>query len=174
MIIAGVMVDWVSVWEPGSKGKFGACVILKDNDPQLEAIRAELAKQTAKGISMGKFTEAQSKAKSFLKCLRDGSEEVVTEGRPQHYMNTMFFNANNKQQPGIVGPNAKPLMDQSVLYSGCICNVDVNFFPYNNESKGIGCALNNIMLVKSAERLDGRVDAATAFNNFAVPEDNLV
>ena len=170
MIITNLRSDWLFVWEKNSKGKYSACILIPKNDPQLQAIQAQISRAIKVGIEKGKFTEAQTRSASFKPCLRDGDVEIETEGRPVHYKGHMFFNANNKTQPGIVGPDTKPLMDQSKLYSGCFCHYDVNFYPFNNESKGIGAALNHIMLYKEGERLDGRVSAEEAFAGMQVDE----
>lgn len=163
MVIKNVRVDWLFCFEPGQKGKYGVCVLVPKGSPQHKQIADAVDAAKAKGIAANKFTKAQTQSSAFKPCLRDGDVEIETEGRPAHYKGMMFFNANNKDQPGIVGPKAEPLMDRNRLYSGCICHVDVNFFPYNNESKGIGAGFNNIMLVSEGERLDGRTTAEDAF-----------
>lgn len=171
MVIKNALVDWLFVWEPGNKGKYSVCIILPKNDPQWKMVEAEYEKQIAKGIAANKFTKQQTQSAAFKKLFRDGDVEIETEGRPAHYKGTRFFNANNKTQPGIVGPNGQPLLDANRLYSGCTCHVDVGFFPFNNESKGIGAGFNHIMLVKEGVRLDGRVSAEEAFKGLTVEEN---
>lgn len=171
MIIQNVRLDWLFCWERSKKGKFGACIMLPLDHPQLDQVQKEIDRKIALGIEQGKFTQANTKSAAFKKCMRDGNEEMEAEDRPAHYKDHKFFNANNKDQPGIVGPDTMPLMDRDQLFSGCFCNVDVNFYPFNNESKGVGAGLNNIMLTKQGERLDGRQDAATAFAG--LQDDNL-
>jgi hypothetical protein len=175
MIITNVLADWLFILEANKKGKYGMCCILKDDDPQVKLIEAELDKQKAKGIAKGLFTEANTKSKTFMKCLRNGTEECETEDRPKHYMGCMFFNANSQTTPpGIVGPDTQPLMSKEGVHSGSYFNVDINFYPYAHPDggKGIACGLNNVMFVKAGDRLDGRQDAATAFEGMATT-DNL-
>ena len=62
-------------------------------------------------------------------------------------------------------------MDRDKLYSGCYCHLDVNFAPFNNESRGVGAYLNNIMLVKEGERLYGRQAPEEAFSGLQVADD---
>lgn len=171
MIIKNVLVDWLFIWEKGNKGKYGVCVIFPKGSDQEKQVKAAIDKATAAGVSTGKFTAANTKSASFKKCLRDGDYEIETEDRPEHYKGMSFFNANNYDQPGIVGTNAEPLMDQKRLYSGCTCHVDVGFFAFNNESKGVGAGFNNIMLVEEGERLDGRQNAEEAFAGLATDDD---
>ena len=175
-VIENVLVDWLFVWEPSKKGKFSCCCIFPEGSSQHAQVKAEIEKARVKGISDGKFTEADSKKKAFKGCLRNGTEEVEEEDRPKHYLGQMFFNANNTDQPGIVGPDNRPLLDRDKLYSGCICHVDINFYPFSHPEggKGVGAGFNNIMLVKEGDRLDGRQSAAEAFANYTTePEDDL-
>jgi len=173
MIIKNVRIDWLFVWEPGKQGKYGCCVLLPKGSEQEAQVKEAIAKAKAAGIAAGKFTEANTKSASFKGCLRDGDFEIETEDRPAHYKGTSFFNCNNASQPGVVGPDTAPLLDQDKLYSGCYCHVDVNFYPYNHPKggKGVGAGLNNIMLVKEGERLDGRVSAEEAFADLKVTDD---
>lgn len=173
MIITNVRVDWVFVWEPGNKGKYGVCVLLPKGSKQEKEVIAAIDQAKLKGIQTNKFSDAETKKASFKKCLRDGDEEIETEGRPAHYKGMSFFNANNTSQPGIVGPDTKPLMDRDRLYSGCYVNIDVNFAPFANESKGVGAYINHIMLVREGERLDGRQSAEEAFAGLATESDDL-
>jgi len=170
MIVDNVRVDWLFCFEVSKKGKYGVCIVMDKGSKQHKQVETAIEAARKRGIESGKFTDAQTRSSAFKKCLRDGDEEVAAGERPEWYKGKVFFNANNQNQPGIVGPDAKPLMDASRLYSGCYCHVDVGFFPFNNESKGIGAGFNNIMLVKEGERLDGRVAAEEAFAGFATTE----
>lgn len=174
MIIKNVMVDWLAIWEVNKDGKYACCVILPDGHPDQERVNAAIEKAIAKGIEQGKFTAANVKSAAFKKCLRDGTAEVESEERPQHYKGTHFFNASNaKAQPGVLGPDGQPLLSPETLYSGCTCHVDINFFPFNHPKggKGIGAGFNNIMLIKSGDRLDGRQSAAEAFAGLELESD---
>lgn len=175
MIITDCRVDWLFVFEPGKQGKYGACVMLPKGSKQEKDVQAVIDKAIAQGVSTGKFTAANTKSASFKKCLRDGDFEIETEDRPKHYEGMSFFNCSNKDQPGILGPDLKPLLDTNKLYSGCFCNIDVNFYPYNHPKggKGVGAGLNNIMLVREGDRLDGRQSAESAFDGMAVANDTL-
>lgn len=173
MIIKNVRLDWLFIFEPGKQGKFGCCAILPNGSEQEKQVRKAIDKAKAVGIAAGKFTEANTKSASFKQCIRDGNFEIKTEERPAHYKDSMFFNASNKDQPGIVGPDLNPLLDKEKAYSGCYFNIDVNFYAYNHPKggKGVGAGLNHVMLIKEGERLDGRVNAEEAFAGLAVESD---
>ena len=80
----------------------------------------------------------------------------------------MFVNCSSDDPPGVVGPDAKPLMNQADIYAGCWVRADINPFPYKKKgNSGIGWGLNNVMLISEGERLDGRQKAEDAFEGYA-------
>ena len=86
----------------------------------------------------------------------------------KHLLGKITCNARNKNKPGIVGPNAKPLFDQDDFYSGCIARASLGCFAYDNSgNKGVSFSLNNLMKVKDADRLDGQTKAEDDFSEFA-------
>ena len=99
--------------------------MLPKTDPQVKEVEAAIAKAVQAGIAGGKFTDAQVKSAQFKKCLRDGDAEIETEGRPKHYAGHVFFNVTNKSQPGIVGPDTKPLINQSLKMSRCLFTLKI-------------------------------------------------
>lgn len=172
MLLKDVRFDWLFVWEKNSKGKYGVCCLFPKGGPVHKAVEAEVKKQVAKGIEKGIFTEAETKSSAFKWCLRDGDKEIETEDRPSHYKGMMFINAYNWDQPGIVGPDTQPMLDQKLFYSGCYGHADIGFYPFKKDGgKGVGSGLNNIMKTKDGERLDGRVSAAEAFDGLQVEDD---
>jgi hypothetical protein len=88
------------------------------------------------------------------------------------YKGHFFVNASSKNKPGVVGPDAKPMFDAEEFFSGCYGRADINFFPYNQAgNRGIGCGLNNLMMTRQGERLDGRQKAEDAFAAFAESDE---
>jgi len=151
------------------------CIMIPNSHPQLTDVKAAIEKAKAAGVASGKFTEANTKSANFKNALHNGTEEYKNEERPKHYDGHWYVNANKKDsQPGIVGPDLQPIMNDEMCYSGAWYNVDVNFYPFNMKSKGVGCGLNNVMCLKHGDRLDGRQNAEDAFAGLAVEaEDDL-
>lgn len=148
-------------------------LICKDDKKGIAALEAQIAKAKDKG----KEKKWGGKIPKFrYKSLRDGDEELESGDKDDPcYKNHFFINASCdvKDKPQIVGPDAKPLMDQGLLYSGCIVRADVGAFPYKNGGNcGVGWYLNSIMVIRDGERLDGKVDAADAFASYATEEDD--
>jgi hypothetical protein len=104
--------------------------------------------------------------------LRDGDAELESgEKEGKEYTGMHFINCSSNDPPGVVGSDAKPLMDQADIFAGCYVRADVNPFPYDNSgNRGVGWGLNNIMLTKPGDRLDGRQRAEDAFGSYAAAE----
>ena len=122
-----------------------------------------------------KFGEAAAKKLGKYKLpLRDGDEERDGD----EYQGMSFLNANSAKRPGILNKN-KEEADQDDLeeyaYSGAIFNVSVNLYPFESTEggkPGVAVGLNNVMLVKKAERLDGTVSASKEFEDFEVADED--
>ncbi len=150
------------------------CLMIPNSHPQLEEVKNAIETAKKKGIAAGKFSDANTKSANFKNPLHDGTAEHASDERPAHYKGHMYVNANQKGgQPGLVGPDLQPLMSNEGLYSGAYFNVEINFYPFDTKSKGIGCGLNNVMFVKDGDRLDGRQNAEAAFAGMEVTEDSL-
>jgi len=129
-----------------------------------------LQKAVEAAISRGKEKLWKGKVPAFrYLAIRDGDAELESgEKTGSEYKGRLFLNCSSDTPPGVVGPNAKPLMDQGDIYAGCRVRLDVNPFPYTKSgNNGIGWGLNNVMLVGDGERLDGKMRAVDAFAGFA-------
>jgi len=104
--------------------------------------------------------------------LKDGNTKVNDEGEVDPiYKDKWFVNARSKQRVPIVGVDLQPV-DPSEVYSGCYFHAQLRFYPFDwnkGQSRGVGCGLQNIMLVGRGKRIDGRETAEQAFKDF-VPE----
>ncbi len=154
--------------------KFSCSLLIDKSDTQgVQLIKSAIDKAIAKG----KSSLWNNKVPKFrYEPLRDGDEELADGSKTDPiYKNKFFLNCSANTAPGVVGPDAKPLMDQTKLYAGCIVRADINPFPYKHSgSAGIGWGLNNIMLVGDGPRLDGKSNAEDAFAAFADKEDDLM
>jgi len=107
---------------------------------------------------------------SLRKPLRDG--DVERPDNPE-YEGMWFLSATSDRKPGVVDRNGEELTNDDEFYSGCFTRFLVNFFPYAAAgNKGVGCGLNHLQKVKDGERLSGRGDAASAFNDDFEFEDD--
>lgn len=179
MITTLVRFSYLNAFEPkqtpSGDMKYSASLLIPKTDKDgLAAIKEAIKKAVEVGIEKGKFKQAQIKGLRLP--LRDGDEEFDNGNRGPEYQGHYFLNSSSSNAPGVVqvqkGGPPVPILDTDDFYSGCYGRADINFFPYNQAgNRGIGVGLNNLLLVKEGERLDGRMKAEDAFADYT--EDDL-
>ena len=170
MILQNVRCSFVFATKPrkkedGTDGNYGVQVLLPKDDPQAKKLN-KLVKET---LIEAVGQDAAKKLGKFKLPMRDGDDERDGE----EYEGMFFMNANGGKKPGIVNRAGEPA-DQDDLdeycYSGAYFHVSVNvyFFKSKDGGKpGIALGLNNLMLRKKGDRLDGTVAATSEFADFA-------
>ena len=174
MITTLVRFSYLNAFEakatPSGDLKFSASLLIPKEDVEgIKAIHSAINAAVQKGIDNNKFTQAQ--VKGLRLPIRDGDAEFETGNRGPEYKGCFFINATSKNKPGVVKAQKDsapvPIFDPDDFYSGCHGRADVNFFPYNQAgNRGVGVGLNNLMMVKEGERLDGRQKAEDAFGSY--------
>lgn len=93
-----------------------------------------------------------------------------------------FINVWSESQPGLVdryqGPDGKPVKilqaTQDKFYAGCVVNVTVNAFIFDQAgNRGAALGLNNMQFWADGERLDNRTAAEDDFAGDPRPEASL-
>jgi len=167
-----VRFSYVHVWEKSETlagdMKYSVSVIIPKDHPELPKIKAAI-----KQAAVNKFGEDRKKwPKKLWNPLQDGDK---TREEPA-YENCYYLSPKTDGVVGVVGPDAKPILDQDEFYSGCYGVVSVSFFGFNKAGKrGVGVGLNNVMKLKEGERLDGVVSAEEDFADYKtdeITEDN--
>jgi hypothetical protein len=157
-------ISFANIWEPkainGGEEKYSvSCVIPKSDKKTLAKI--EKAIEAAK--EDGKVRRWGGKIPPNLKLpLRDGD---IDRPDDENYADCYFINASSKDAPQVVDRKVQPIMDPMMVYSGCYCNVSVNFYAFNaNGNRGVAAGLGNIQFVKDGERLSGKASADADFD----------
>jgi hypothetical protein len=172
-VVIPCRISFANIWQPksinGSEEKYSvSCLIPKSDKATLMKIHkaVEAAKED------GKARKWNGKIPPNLKLpLRDGDIERPDD---ENYAGHMFLNATSKEAPQIVDRRVQPIMDAMECGSGDYCNVSVNFYPFNaNGNRGVAAGLGNIQKVKDGERLSGRTDAASDFEELADDENDV-
>jgi hypothetical protein len=166
-VVIPCRISFANIWQPksinGSEEKYSvSCLIPKSDKATLMKIHK--AVETAK--EDGKARKWNGKIPPNLKLpLRDGDIERPDD---ENYAGHMFLNATSKEAPQIVDRRVQPIMDAMECGSGDYCNVSVNFYPFNaNGNRGVAAGLGHIQKVKDGERLSGRTNAASDFEELA-------
>lgn len=156
--------------EGGADNGYGIQVLIPKDSPLVKKIQKEVDK-----VLVEKFGQDALKKKARYKLpLRDGDEERDGE----EYEGMYFFNANAKRRPGIVNRNNEPADPDDLdeyCYSGAYFHVSCNFYAFDSKEggkPGVAVGLNNVMLRKKGERLDGSVAATSEFADFAEEDEN--
>jgi hypothetical protein len=178
MITPEMIASFVKVFtpEPNLSGvmKYSIQLLIPKEDKKgIAALKAAIEKAKLKG----KEKTWGGKIPPFrYQPLRDGDVELENgEKDDPSYKGRLFLNAScgETDRPQVVGPDAQPLLDQSLLYSGCIVRADISPFPYKNAGNcGIGWWLNSLMVVRDGERLDGKQNAVDAFAAYATEPES--
>jgi hypothetical protein len=97
--------------------------------------------------------------RTFWWPIRDGAEKVGKNG----YAGRVFIQAKSETRPGVVDQDVQPIMDNTLIFPGCIVNAQVQFSGYSRPGWGVGCYLQNVQLVANGERLGGKPDPSSVF-----------
>lgn len=179
MVTGKVRLSYANIWEPkeNDQGQLKySCALLipKEDKETLRKIKAIV--DALKAEAVAKYKKLPS---NFKLPLHDGDEDKPDD---PNYAGHYFLNAYANNQPGIAKPIGKgadgktkfqEITDSTEVYSGCYCKVSINFYLYDNKSKGIGVGLNNIVKVQDGESLAGRssVNDDFAEEDFDVYDD---
>lgn len=157
--------------EDGTPGGYGVQLLISKKDPQANKLNKMIKKVLVDAVG----EQAAKKLGKFKLPLRDGDEERDGE----EYQGCYFANANSKKKkPGIVNKNNQPADPDDIeeyLYSGAYFHVSVNAYYFKSTDggkPGVALGLNNVMLRKKGDRLDGSVAATSDFADFAADGDD--
>lgn len=140
-------------------------LIPKSDTKTLTAIKKAIEAAIVDGKSKLANREGAINRKMLKLPLRDAAEEGKTG---EDYKNMMFFNAKSKRRPQVVDRHKQGIFDSDGIYSGCYCNVMVNFYAFAAEgNKGIAASLGNVQKVKDGDKLGyGGTTADSDFDEF--------
>lgn len=173
-IVIPARLSYAHIWEPKSIGdsdpKFSVSLIIPKSDTKtIEKIEKAIQEAITEGVAK-KYEGKRPKDAALKLPLRDGNLERDEDAA---YQDAMFLNASSKDQPGVVDRRLNTILDRDEVYSGCYCNVSVNFYAFNFQGKkGVAAGLGNIQKVKDGEPLAGRtIMAADEFADLGDGED---
>lgn len=168
IILENVRCSYVYVDRERKDGGYGVQVLIKKNSDQ----HKKLIKMTNKVLAEKFGADALKKKGKYKLPLRDGDDERDGE----EYEGMIFFNANSKRKPGLVNRNNEPADVDDIeeyCYSGAFFHASVNLYGFDSQEggkPGVAVGLNNVMLRKKGERLDGTASASSDFSDFS--DDN--
>lgn len=156
--------------EAGKPPKYELTLLYPKDKPQaLDGLMAA-AKEVAEGMWGEKAAAVLKRLKYPI--IKDGDEKEDIAGFPGHF----YVKATSVRAPGVVGvvDGTKQLVfEDSEAYSGCTFVAAVSVFAYDHPvgGKGIGIGLDNVLVVKKGDRMDGRKSAEAEFSGYAVGDE---
>ena len=167
-------ISFANIWEPkainGGDEKYSVSCLIPKSDKKTLA-RIQKAVEAAK--EDGKTRKWSGKIPPNLKLpLRDGD---IDRPDDENYEDCFFLNASSKDAPQVVDRKVNPILDPMMVYSGCYCNVSVNFYAFNaNGNRGVAAGLGNIQFVRDGERLSGKASADADFDALEDDDEDVL
>lgn len=182
LILKDVRCSYVFVHEPRPdskndegdtvKGGYGIQVL-----PEKGSADAKKIKKAIKQVLIDAVGEAKAKKLGKFKLpLRDGDEERDGDEYDGYYF--MNCNTYKGRKPGLVNrQNETPTEEdiEELCYSGAYFIVSITLYYFDGSrggKAGVGARLDNVMLRKKGERLDGAVAARDEFADYAEDSDD--
>lgn len=136
-------------------------LVAKGSDQEKQVRAAMLAAMTDK---------FGAKAKQILDSVEGNSNRCnVQDGDKTTYdgfENHLSIRAKNKTRPTVIDRQRNQLTDDGTIYSGCYVNAIIEFFGYDNPSKGISASLKGVQFVRDGDAFSGgRPASADAFDD---------
>lgn len=173
-VVIPCRISFANIWEPkainGGDEKYSVSCLIPKSDKKTLA-RIQKAVEAAK--EDGKARKWSGKIPPNLKLpLRDGD---IDRPDDENYEDCYFLNASSKDAPQVVDRKVNPVLDPMMVYSGCYCNVSVNFYAFNaNGNRGVAAGLGNIQFVRDGERLSGKASADADFDALEDDDEDVL
>ena len=173
-VVIPCRISFANIWEPkainGGDEKYSVSCLIPKSDKKTLA-RIQKAVEAAK--EDGKTRKWSGKIPPNLKLpLRDGD---IDRPDDENYEDCYFLNASSKDAPQVVDRKVNPILDPMMVYSGCYCNVSVNFYAFNaNGNRGVAAGLGNIQFVRDGERLSGKASADADFDALEDDDEDVL
>ena len=173
-VVIPCRISFANIWEPkainGGDEKYSVSCLIPKSDKKTLA-RIQKAVEAAK--EDGKARKWSGKIPPNLKLpLRDGD---IDRPDDENYEDCYFLNASSKDAPQVVDRKVNPVLDPMMVYSGCYCNVSVNFYAFNaNGNRGVAAGLGKIQFVCDGERLSGKASADADFDALEDDDEDVL
>lgn len=155
-----VRLSYVNLLTPretdSGESKYGATILIPKTAVKTKAM-IDAAVEAA--IQAGISSRFNGKRPAMLNLpLHDGDGTRPSDGEPYgpECKGHWVLNATSRQQPGVIDRKGRKIEDATEIYSGMYACVSLNFAAYNNNKKGVGCYLNNVMKHSDGEALAGK------------------
>ena len=147
--VAYVRINKPASFRDGATEKYSlTCIIDKEDQDTVDAIRNAIFE--AERIGIDKKWDG-SRPDNIKSPLRDGDTDRPDD---ETYKGKYFLSASTITKPLVVDQQVRLVSDPRTVYSGCYCNVILEFYPFRSpEVDGVAAELGNIQFVKAGDPL---------------------
>lgn len=155
--------------DEGKKPKYETSIIVSKDDKKSIAL-VESAIEAAKARGKADLWKGKIPA-AYKQSWYDGDDK---DDADPAYKNAMYLTARSVRKPQVVDRNRQEILDADQIYSGMYGYVSLDFYPYDNEGKGVSAGLLNVMKTKDGDRLAGGSTAEEDFADIEIEEDDFM
>ena len=174
VVIANVRFIYPHVFEPSSatladgkksdpryKTRF---IVGKGDSSSLDELRNAIGEVVSTKYPDAEFDAVQD---AIDEAVKDGddlhaSKKAIGKKADDYLLGAYTLSAASQFQPGIAGPDGKPIVNPAHFYSGCYGHLEVTLNPYADDKNRLRCSLwlNFVMKTKDADKIGGGQRAA--------------
>ena len=172
VVTGTVRFSYLTVFTPrafaeGSPETYSVVLLIpKEDKKTIRKIKDAIDEEIQEGMSS--FWKGK-KPSNLWNPLRDGDEEKADE-HPE-YAGMYFLTAKSTTKPILLDRDGEELFDQSEMYSGCWGRANVNFYAFDNKTKGVGVGLNALKKMRDDEPFGNAMTAEMAKDSFEDEDD---
>lgn len=154
--------------KPNDKKKFSITMLIpKDSDIKPYQNAMKQAKLNTYGPKENWPEDLETPVKDG-----DSKKFADKEGFAGHWV--VKASSNEDQRPGIVGPDAKPIINQADFYPGCYARAQVYAYCYEYMGKqGVSFILDHVQKTKDGKSLSSKKSADQVFSPVAAAAGNF-
>ena len=173
VVTGTVRFSYLTVFKPkpfsdGGAEKYSVVLLIpKDDKKTLSKIRKAIDSAMQEGI---KDKWKGKKPANLWNPLRDGDEEKADEHL--EYAGMYFLTAKSDRKPILLDEYKDEILDESELYSGCWGQANIDFYPYDNTTKGVAVALNALRKKRDDTPFGNAMTADAARDSFDDDDDD--
>ena len=158
-MLKNVVLSYVNLFEArkmndSGDASYSVCLLIDKDSPEVPKIKAAIEEAVKEMVA--RYPKLKGTLpKMWNNPLRDGDAEKDGE----EYKGRYFINCKRKESQGaplVIDGRKQIITEKAEVYSGCIGNVAVSFYPYEFTGKyGVGVGLNAVQKAAEGPRLDG-------------------
>lgn len=160
--------------QTGAEPKYSCTVLVPKDAPGVAEWIARLQQGVQARIAE-KWPNPDKRPKSFKFGIKDGDKAMFESGENSGSLKKdkypemagcWVIQATGKNKPTVVDTAGNPVFDAGQIKAGYWVRMSFNLFAYSNVNVGVGCGLQNVLLVRQDEPFGSQSRAEDDFSAF--------